>query len=57
MVVPDRAQGLMMILNDQEDWMRSKIASNSSSLWKQMGNIVAQYDGMFCKCGNLTVTI
>ena len=30
--------------------MRSKIrsGSNSSSLWRQMGNIVSQYDGMQC---------
>ncbi|KAL9959898.1 hypothetical protein ACROYT_G033271 [Oculina patagonica] len=32
----------------QEEWMRSKIAtgSNSSSLWRQMGNIISQYDGL-----------
>ncbi|XP_073229179.1 phospholipase B-like 1 isoform X2 [Porites lutea] len=32
----------------QEEWMRSKIKSesNSSSMWKQMGNIVSQYDGL-----------
>ena len=30
--------------------MRSKISSgsNGSSLWTQMGNIIAQYDGMYC---------
>ncbi|XP_020608826.1 phospholipase B-like 1 [Orbicella faveolata] len=32
----------------QEEWMRSKIASgsNNSSLWRQMGNIISQYDGL-----------
>ncbi|KAJ7370826.1 Phospholipase B-like 1 [Desmophyllum pertusum] len=32
----------------QEEWMRSKIASESSNstLWKQMGNIISQYDGL-----------
>lgn len=34
--------------DSQEKWMRSKISSgsNSSSLWTQMGNIIAQYDGL-----------
>lgn len=32
----------------QEEWMRNKIKSESknSSLWRQMGNIVSQYDGL-----------
>lgn len=34
--------------DDQEKWMRGQInkRSNSSSLWRQMGNIIAQYDGL-----------
>ncbi|KXJ12225.1 phospholipase B-like 1 [Exaiptasia diaphana] len=32
----------------QDDWMRTMISRNSgnSSLWRQMGNILAQYDGL-----------
>lgn len=32
----------------QEEWMRNRIKSESenSSLWRQMGNIVSQYDGL-----------
>ncbi|KXJ12240.1 Phospholipase B [Exaiptasia diaphana] len=41
-------QKATMFLSEQEQWMRDMIIkeSETSSFWKQMGNIVAQYDGL-----------